>query len=192
MLDAVTPLDSYRALELNGDGRPLSVQPLSTLSWREAIEGVIADKYAVLAEYDAYARSPSIRMRLPSVVMSRRYVDITGRTASWTRWNVFLAYRFRCAYCNQRFSSKELTFDHVIPRSRGGVGGWDNIVPACVRCNSLKANRTPQEARMPMAIKPYRPTQAKLNALAMAFLRERADLHKDWLDFLYWDEDLIE
>lgn len=190
MLDAALPLDHYRALELNGDGRPKIVDPLSTLSWQDAVRGVLGDKYSVLAEYDVTVRSPSTIIRLPSVVMAREYVNLESRPAAWTRWNVMLAYGFRCAYCNHKFPTKELTYDHIIPKSRGGGSGWGNIITACLPCNMKKANRTPLEAGMPLMFEAKQPTQAKLNAKAMSFLRERKDIHKDWIDFLYWDTTL--
>jgi hypothetical protein len=64
---------------------------------------------------------------------------------------------FRCQLCGERFPSEDLTFDHVVPRSRGGLTTWDNIVTACVRCNTAKGDRTPAEARMRLLRPPKKP-----------------------------------
>ncbi|UNC16235.1 HNH endonuclease (plasmid) [Acidiphilium multivorum] len=189
MLDVNTQnLDQRRALLLNGDFRPMSVSPLATLSWEDAISGVLSDRLTVVAEYDdCEVRSARRSFRIPSVVASREFVNLS-RPAPKTRWNVILAYRFTCAYCGaSRLPVEDLTFDHVIPRSRGGPSTWMNIVLACRPCNEHKADRTPAEAGMPLLVKPHHPTKAKLNALALRHLDHKASLHRDWVDYLYWD-----
>lgn len=158
MLDVNTQnLDQRRALLLNGDFRPMSVSPLATLSWEDAISGVLSDRLTVVAEYDdCEVRSARRSFRIPSVVASREFVNLS-RPAPKTRWNVILAYRFTCAYCGaSRLPVEDLTFDHVIPRSRGGPSTWMNIVLACRPCNEHKADRTPAEAGMPLLVKPDR------------------------------------
>ena len=83
-------------------------------------------------------------MRLPSVVSLKTYIK-PSRQPAFTRFNVFLRDRFTCQYCNTR---EELTFDHVIPRSKGGTTTWENVVAACSCCNLRKGDRLPAEARM--------------------------------------------
>jgi 5-methylcytosine-specific restriction endonuclease McrA len=118
---------AHPALVLNADFRPLSYFPLSIWPWQDAVHAVIAERVSVVAEYDAVARSPSTEIRLPSVVALREYLR-TPRHVAFTRFNVFLRDRFRCQYCGGKFAASELTFDHVVPRSRGGVTCWENIV----------------------------------------------------------------
>lgn len=192
MLDDNMPnLGQRRALLLNGDFRPMSVSPLATLSWEDALSGVLSDRLSVVSEYDdCEVRSARQVFRVPSVVASREYVNLS-RPAPKTRWNVILAYRFTCAYCGTSgLPVEDLTFDHVIPRSRGGPSTWMNIVPACRRCNERKADRTPSEAGMPLLVKPHHPSKAQLNALALRHIEHRADLHRHWVDYLYWDSRL--
>src|SRR3546814_1259556 len=72
-----------------------------------------------VAEYDRVLRSPSIEIALPSVVSLKEYIRPAARPA-FTRFNVFLRDRFTCQYSGRRLPAHELTFDHVVPRSRGG------------------------------------------------------------------------
>jgi len=92
-------------------------------------------------------RSPSIEMRLPSVIALKEYVQ-AARNPAFTRFNVFLRDRFSCQYCGEPYPSHDLTFDHVVPRSRGGRTVWANVVTACSYCNLLKGNRLPQQSGM--------------------------------------------
>ena len=63
----------------------------------------------------------------------------------------------RCSYCGNSVSRQEATIDHIVPRAQGGVTSWDNVALSCKRCNSVKSSRTPEEANMPLLIKPYNP-----------------------------------
>jgi 5-methylcytosine-specific restriction endonuclease McrA len=131
------------ALVLNADFRPLSYYPLSLWGWQDAIKAVFLDRVNIVSEYDKVVKSPSFEMRLPSVVSLKAYVRPT-RHPAFTRFNVFLRDRFTCQYCGEH---DELTFDHVIPRSKGGATTWENVVAACSPCNLRKSDRLPDEAR---------------------------------------------
>jgi len=145
---AVTALlDSCPALVLNADFRPLSYFPLSLWSWQDAVKAVFLDRVNIFDHYDAVVRSPSFEMRLPSVIALKEYVH-AARHPAFTRFNVFLRDRFTCQYCARPHSSHDLTFDHVIPRSRGGRTLWTNVGTACASCNLLKGNRLPQQTGM--------------------------------------------
>ncbi len=132
--------ESCPALVLNADFRPLSYYPLSLWSWQDAIKAVCLDRVNIVSEYDRMVRSPSFAMRLPSVVALRDYVQ-PARHPAFTRFNVFLRDKFQCQYCG---SKDDLTFDHVVPRSKGGRTTWENVVAACAPCNLRKGNRMPQ------------------------------------------------
>ena len=107
------------ALVLNADFRPLSYFPLSLWPWQDAVKAVFLKRVTIVSEYDRTVSSPSFEMRLPSVIALKEYVP-QARKPAFTRFNVFLRDRFTCQYCGDRFPTPELTFDHVIPRSRGG------------------------------------------------------------------------
>jgi len=130
---------AHPALVLNADFRPMSYFPLSLLRWEDAVHAVFNDRVSIVAEYDTWVRSPSTKIRLPSVVALRKYQPAARRVA-FTRFNVFLRDRFTCQYCGEAFASSALTFEHVIPRSRGGQTSWSNIVTACMPCNTGKGN----------------------------------------------------
>ena len=133
----------WPALVLNADFRPLSYYPLSLWSWQDAIKAVFLDRVNIVANYDKAVRSPSFEMLLPSVVSLKTFVKPSTNPA-FTRFNVFLRDRFSCQYCG---SGDDLTFDHLVPRSRGGQTTWINVVAACSPCNLRKGNLTPTRSR---------------------------------------------
>lgn len=174
------------ALVLNADFRPLSYFPLSLWSWQDALKAVFLDRVEVVAHYDRTVRSASFEMQLPSVVSLKSYIS-HSRSPAFTRFNVFLRDSFECQYCHS--SDREmLTFDHVVPRSRGGKTTWTNIVAACSPCNIKKGGRMPKDARMFPARTPVRPTMYELNDRGRAFPPQY--LHDSWQDYLYWDTEL--
>ena len=178
------PPESCPALVLNADFRPLSYYPLSLWSWQDAIKAVFMDRVNIVSEYDTMVRSPSFTMKLPSVVSLREYVQ-PPRYPAFTRFNVFLRDRFQCQYCG---ASHDLTFDHVIPRSKGGRTTWENVVAACAPCNLRKGNRMPRDIGMIPLQAPFRPSVHDLHNNGRAFPPNY--LHESWMDYLYWDTEL--
>ena len=177
-------LREHPALVLNADYRPLSYFPLSLWPWQEAIKATFLDRVVVVAEYDVVARSPSLSIRLPSVVVLRDYVK-PAHMAAFTRFNLFLRDHFACQYCGAR---GDMTFDHVVPRARGGRTTWANVVAACGPCNLRKGAKTPPEAGMRLHRRPRRPTANELQNIGRRFPPNY--LHESWMDFLYWDAPL--
>ncbi|HEX2886271.1 HNH endonuclease [Vineibacter terrae] len=175
------------ALVLNADFRPLSYFPLSLWSWQDAIKAVFLDRVSVVAEYDRPIRSPSLTMKLPSVIALKEYVPADRRPA-FTRFNVFLRDSFACQYCGDDFVAHDLTFDHVVPRSKGGRTTWRNVVTACSPCNLIKGNRLPHQAHMHPLRMPYEPSAMELQENGRAFPPNY--LHESWRDYLYWDTEL--
>lgn len=171
------------ALVLNADFQPLNYFPLSTMPWQTAVKNVYEGNLAVVAEYATVIRSPSVEMRVPSVVAMRAFVPVPSRVA-FTRFNVFLRDRFRCQYCGEKHVADHLTFDHVLPRSSGGQTTWVNVVAACDPCNGRKSNR---REMIPMKV-PREPSQRELMAVKRMF--PPSYLHESWADYLYWDAEL--
>ena len=177
-------LRHHPALVLNADYRPLSYYPLSLWPWQEAIKAAWLDRVQIVAEYDQVVRSPSTVIRIPSVVVLKDYVRPQKRVA-FTRFNLFLRDEFTCQYCGGK---GELTFDHVVPRSRGGYTTWDNVVAACAGCNLRKGSHSLKHAGMSLRRPARRPEAEELRNQGRKFPPNH--LHETWLDFLYWDAEL--
>jgi 5-methylcytosine-specific restriction endonuclease McrA len=181
------PANAFPALVLNADFRPLSYFPLSIWAWQDAVKAVFLDRVNIVSEYDQAIHSPSFEIKLPSVISLKEYVPLNRRPA-FTRFNVFLRDGFRCQYSGIRLPAEQLTFDHVIPRSRGGRTSWENVVTASAEMNLLKANKTPDEAGMKLRRAARQPTVHELQRQARKFPPNY--LHESWHDFLYWDTEL--
>ncbi|MBX3247522.1 MAG: HNH endonuclease [Myxococcales bacterium] len=132
--------------------------PQRIVPWQDAISMLWIGKAEIVEEYDLVVRSPSVAMRMPSIVRLRRGASRAPRRIKFSRLNVFLRDGFRCQYCGAEAPMHDLTYDHVLPRSRGGRTCWENIVTSCRDCNTRKAARTPREAGMPLSREPKRPT----------------------------------
>lgn len=181
------PLERCHALILNADYRPLSYFPLSVWPWQEAVKAIFRGSVTVVSEYERTVSSPGLEMNLPSVLALKEYIPME-RTPAFTRFNVFLRDKWSCQYCGEQHKTQELTFDHVIPRSRGGRTSWENIVAACRPCNTTKGNMMPEEAGMYPMKEPRRPSIFELQDRGRRFPPNF--LHESWGDFLYWDTEL--
>jgi len=97
---------------------------------------------------------------------------------SFSKPKVIRRDRHTCAYCGDAHQMRDLTVDHIVPASRGGPLSWMNTVAACRACNARKADRTPEEARMPLLFTPYVPS--RFEDFLLKGRRIRADVH-EWL-----------
>lgn len=172
------------ALVLNADYRPLSYYPLSLWPWQDAIKAKWLDRVDIVAEYDDVVRSPSMAIRIPSVVVLKDYVKPQKRVA-FTRFNLFLRDEFCCQYCGAR---GDLTFDHVVPRAAGGVTSWRNVVAACAPCNLRKGAKPLHHTGLSLRKPPRQPGAEELRNMGRKF--PPGHLHESWMDFLYWDAEL--
>lgn len=133
-----------RVLVLDGAYRPHRV-----VNWQRGVTLALTGRVEVLVEYDYEISSPSITVKVPAVVRLKTKPRSRVNQLRFNRLNVALRDEFCCQYCKQQLPLKSLTYDHVIPRSRGGKTEWTNIVMACRPCNQHKDCRTPEEAGMP-------------------------------------------
>ena len=177
-------LSNCPALVLNADFTPLSYYPLSLWPWQTAIKAVFLERVDIIATYDRAVHSPSLDMKIPSVIALRQYVR-PSEFPAFTRFNLFLRDRFTCQYCG---CGEQLTFDHVVPRRLGGRTTWENVSTACAPCNLKKGGRTPAQADMRLMEQPIRPTTWQLQDKGRAFPPNY--LHESWRDWLYWDVEL--
>jgi len=99
----------------------------------------------------------------------------------FSRINVLTRDGMRCCYCGERKRPRDLNYDHVLPRSRGGKTVWINIVTSCMPCNRRKGSKTPQEAGLKMHFKPYAPSSLTHHE-PLLFLLEKAP--PEWLPYL--------
>ena len=141
-----------RVLVLNA-----SHEPINVCTMRRAAVLVLKERAEVLEERNGSLRSERLEMRRPCVIRLVRYVRIPRdvHRRKITRKAVLARDSWTCQYCGHQATG--LTVDHVMPRSRGGLSAWDNIVASCAPCNRRKGNRTPHEAKMHPANKPKPP-----------------------------------
>ena len=140
-----------KVLVLNGDYTAItlcSVQKAFVLLFLDKAEMVAKSEHGTL-------RTISQAFPKPSIIRLARYVRVPYKGITLSRHNIMKRDNFECQYCG---STKNLTLDHVLPRSRGGTSNWDNLLTACSRCNHGKGHRTPQEAGLVIRQQPKKPT----------------------------------
>ncbi|MDG4863340.1 HNH endonuclease [Streptomyces sp. T-3] len=143
-----------------------SFEPLSTVSLNRAVVLVLTDKAVVEHSHpELRMRGAAVDMPVPRVIRLCRFVRVPFRRhAPWSRRGVLIRDRHRCAYCGRRAT----TVDHVLPRSQGGADAWLNTVASCAEDNHRKANRTPEEAGMPLLFTPFIPSPSDAMLLSMS------------------------
>lgn len=151
LISGINPIEDLvsmgKVLVLNA-----SYEPLNITSWRRAVVLLLKGKAEQLEHNGKYLYA---EFPLPTVIRLRNYVSIPYKEIPLTRRNILERDRHTCQYCSYR--GDRLTLDHIIPRSRGGMDTWENLVTACVPCNLKKGNRTPKEANMLLYSQPRRP-----------------------------------
>ena len=157
-----------------------SFQPLKVISWRKAITLLFLGKVEILEEYDREIRSVSQTIQLPAVIRLVKYVRWERRPVKLSRETIFQRDHFTCQYCLQRFPSHKLTCDHVIPRSKGGKTSWDNIVTACLPCNTKKGNHSSEKVGISFRKKPVEPDWIQYLTLSL----QTANDHPAWRIYL--------
>jgi len=175
-------------LVLNADYSPVSVLPLSTLNWQDAIKAVYLETVSVIHEYDNWrVNSPSCSYGVPAVVVTKRHIKVRRVLSVGARMAevIFLRDGYQCQYCNLRFGSNKLTLDHVVPKSHGGKFHVTNLVAACQDCNSRRGNNTKIQPRR----QPYKPTYHELAAKSREF--PLVIPHPAWVDYIGWSHDLL-
>src|SRR5688500_10039426 len=123
-------LDRYRALLLDKTFRPVRA-----VSWRRAVVLGLSGRVDVLEHYERRVLTPSRTVPLPAVLRVPQWAERAPQSVALTRRNVLLRDGHTCHYCGTEGAGRELTIDHVVPRSRGGRTAWENVVTACGSCN---------------------------------------------------------
>ncbi len=133
------------------------MMPHQIIPWQTAVTMRFLGKVEVIEEYDEEIASPSLAIKAPAVVRLIRPTGQMKRGIKFSRLNVFTRDGFRCQYCGERKTARELNYDHVVPRAQGGKTIWENIVSSCYPCNSRKRGRTPEQANMKLLKRPVKP-----------------------------------
>lgn len=137
---------------------------------------------------DEVIRTPNRTIRIPKVIQLVRYDRLPTREVRFTRRNIFYRDRNRCQYCGKTFQQQELNLDHIIPISRGGTSCWENVVCACIPCNTRKGDRLPAEAGMKMYRRPKKPAGHPI--LRAKWIGPCPEEWKTFLDEAYWNVEL--
>jgi 5-methylcytosine-specific restriction endonuclease McrA len=171
------------------------MQPHDRISWKDAIIKVLIDKTVeVICEYpDRYIRSPSWSVKMPSVVRLLKPVKRI-KAVKFSRHGIYARDKGKCQYCGAKVKKSEYQNEHVVPRAQGGKTCWENIVVACLRCNQLKRDRTPEQAGMKLITRPVKPRS--LPQSGDFDLMYHPGMPEDWKHFLrtaaYWNTPLDE
>lgn len=134
-----------------------SYEPVKIISWQRAITLLTLGKVEVVEEFDGEIRSPSVVLKMPAVVRLLRAFRRHRKPVKFSRVNIYARDKYRCQYCGKKKTMDELTYDHVVPRSKGGRTIWTNIVTSCWPCNMKKGDQTPEEAGMRLKSRPKQP-----------------------------------
>jgi len=167
----------------------ISYEPLNIINWKKAINMLCLGKVEVVEEYTARdIHSISFTFKMPSVVRLLKMVKRDQSPVKFSRQNIYARDRYKCQYCGDKFTSEELTYDHVLPKSRGGRTEWENIVTCCMECNRKKGGRMPHEASMKLIRSPSQPVWVPSIRITIGF----KEVPQSWRDYLYWHVELIE
>ena len=130
-------------------------------------------------------------IRVPRVIILVAYEHLPKRGVRFSRINILLRDHHTCQYCGRKMQRNKLNLDHVIPRSKGGLTTWENVVTSCHDCNRRKGGRTPQEANMRLVQKPFKPASVPFFDITQYSLRYEAwKPFVNFIDFSYWNVEL--
>lgn len=165
-------------------------EPFDIVSWKTAMKKLHSDKDTVyVVEWYDWTISDTMgrEYEVPAVMVLKDYVETAHKMAPYSKANVYARDKYRCQYCGNRFKRRELTVDHVIPRSRWEELGdgktpttFDNIVTACRPCNYKKGDKTIKEANMKLLTRPRRVTRSQVFTSKLAF----CDVPEEWFTYV--------
>jgi len=130
-------------------------EPMSVCSARRAVVLLYLEKAEMIEKNHEYIRSVKTSIPLPSIVRLSRLVHVPRKRILLNRKNIIKRDRHQCQYCGT--FEGPVTVDHIVPKDQGGEDSWENLVCACMKCNTKKRNRTPREAGMILLRKPRKP-----------------------------------
>ncbi len=183
-------------------------EPVARVPWTRAITLLYETKQAELENRpyelkvelvktyeDRRVRSAYEDWAMPSVIRWLKMTPNRKKAVKFTRENVFLRDNGKCQYCGVVLSRDRkapdcFTYDHIVPRARGGQTTWENVVVCCITCNQRKGNKTPREAGMKLLSVPVKPK--KLTESLRLHLNWCVGMPKEWRSYirndLYWND----
>lgn len=165
-------------------------EPLKIISWMRAMTLIVTGDAEIVEESEHSIRSAHSEWKLPSVIRQLKKFRRSGKV-QFSRINIYMRDAWTCQYCQERKQTKELTFDHVLPRAQGGKTVWNNIVTACRPCNSEKDDRTPEQANMKLLRKPEEPKWLPAQmVIKMNKIPKKWEPYIDMRSLLYWTTEL--
>lgn len=156
--------------------------PIGAIEWQRAFVLVYTKKAQALSYYDKLVRSASHEHQVPSVIKVEKNAPHFFRSVRFNKRNLFLRDGGKCAYCQKNISYRKATYDHIIPKSKGGPTSWTNIAICCIDCNFVKKDRTPEEAGMILKTNPSKP--APISSLKSFMQRYKSRAPKAWSDWI--------
>lgn len=188
-------------LMLNRSWQPIHVATVAralVMLWNGTARVVDPDDYQLYSwsdwsrltprEDDLCIKTVRYPLRVPEVMVLINTDRRPKHVVTFSRRNLFKRDHHQCQYCGCKPTNDSLTIDHVVPRSQGGVSSWENCVLSCIKCNNRKANRTPDQANMPLTIAPVRPSWNRIYSTHGVHI-------ESWSRFLseaYWNVELEE
>lgn len=159
-------------------------EPIKVISWKKAITLVLLGKVEVMEAYQREIHSPSLTLHLPAVIKLRRYLKPIPKRVKFSRQNIFSRDEYTCQYCHRRYPVNQLTYDHIVPRSKGGPTSWTNVVTSCVRCNLKKGSKPLHSLNIRLLKKPEEPRWLP----QFSQLLHRDASHPIWQNYLAYGE----
>jgi 5-methylcytosine-specific restriction endonuclease McrA len=168
--------EKEKTLVIDSQGRAINV-----IGWQEAICLVYLEKVTVFNFHDTFISSAGgEKFQLPSVLQVKGKSRLE-RKLTLTKINIFKRDKYKCAYCGEKFTHKELTLDHIHPISRGGnKKSWDNLITSCGTCNNKKSNKLLNEINISLLFKPFEPNWSPKLGLSIG-----KNYPEEWENWLY-------
>ena len=150
-----------------------------------------AELSAMMSENpNGFVNTVTMRIAIPDVIKLMRYSKIPKRDVKFSRSNIYQHYNRKCCYCGNSVSSSEASWDHLVPRARGGTTEWSNIVLSCKPCNARKADKTPAEAGMTLLVQPSKPQWKGVRTISVEAPLPIPVAWQSWIDRAYWNSEL--
>lgn len=161
-----------KVLVLNYDYTPVNITNIN-----RALKLIIKEKAEIIKEGVQILRSEKITFKIPTIIRLLNYVKIKFFKVVLTKKNILIRDNFICQYCG---TNKNLTLDHLIPKSKGGTNDWLNLVTCCESCNKKKGDKTPEDANMKLINKPFKPNY-------FTFLKSYLDKNStEWKPYFFY------